>query len=76
MGIILKNAPVNVYHFIGMVEHYYNILRQVYFIIIIEISDIQTNLKHQIFFKAMNNLVSLHGQVSTLLVFGAETKII
>lgn len=44
MGIIIKNVLVEVYHFIGMIEHYYGSLQQVYLIIITEIPDIKTDL--------------------------------
>lgn len=36
MGIIVKNASVEIHHSIGMVEHYHGPLRRVYSIIITE----------------------------------------
>lgn len=44
IGIILKNALVEAYHSIGMVEHYHEPLRQVYSIIIIKIRGIRPDL--------------------------------
>lgn len=44
IGIIIKNAPVEAYHSIEMIEHYYGLLKQVYSIITAEIPSIEPNL--------------------------------
>ena len=44
MGIIVKNAPIEAYHFIGMVERYHKPLQRVYSIITTEIPGIKNNL--------------------------------
>lgn len=74
MGIIMKNAPVETYHSISLVEHYYGSLYWVYSIIITEIPSIKPNLVLQIFLNAINNLASPNRQVPTLLVFSAYPK--
>lgn len=71
MGIIVKNALIEVYHSISMVEYYHRPLRQVYSIITIKILAIKPDSAFQIFFKAINNSIGPNGRVCTLLVFGA-----
>lgn len=44
MGIIYKNISVETYHFVGIVKHYYRLLRQIYSIITIKIPGIELNL--------------------------------
>ena len=74
MGIIVKNAPVEAHHSIGMVERSYGPLRQVYSIITTKIPGIEPESALQMSFKAINNLLGPNGLVSTLLVFGAYPK--
>ena len=74
IGIIIKNAPVETHHSIGMVERYHGPLRQVYSIITTEIPGIKPELALQISFKAINDSVGPNGLVSTRLVFGAYPK--
>lgn len=74
MGIIIINAPVEVYHSIGMVKCYYGPLQQVYSIISTKISNIKFNLALQMFSKTINNLISSNKLVLTLLVFGIYPK--
>ena len=74
MGIIVKNAPVDVHHSISMVERYHGPLRRVYSIIITKIPGIKADLTLQMFFKAINNSVGPNGLVSTLLVFGTYPR--
>lgn len=57
-----------------MIEHYYRFLQQVYFIINIKILSIELNLAFEMFFKAINNLMSLYKPVFTLLAFGVYLK--
>ena len=74
MGIIVKNAPVEAHHSIGMVERYHGPLRRVYSIIITEIPGIEADLALQMSFKAINDSVGPNGLVPTLLVFGAYPR--
>lgn len=75
MGIIIKNALVEAHHSIGMVERYHRPLRRVYLIVTKNIFGIKPDLVLQISFKAINDSVGLNGLVSTLLVFGAYSRI-
>lgn len=52
-----------------MIKHYYELLEQVYSIIIIKFLVIQSDLLLQMSFKAINNLVDPNRLVSILLVF-------
>ena len=70
IGIIVKNALVETYHSMGIVEYYHRSLQYVYSIITTKILIIKPNLAFQRFFKAINNLVSVSGLVFTLFVFG------
>ena len=74
MGIIVKNAPVEAHHSIGMVERYHEPLRRVYSIISNEIPGIKPNLALQMSFKTINDSVGPNGLVPTLLVFGAYPR--
>lgn len=76
IGIIVKNALIKTYYFIGMVKRYYRPLRQVYFIITTEISGIEPDLVLQMFFIAINDSVDSNGLISTFLVFDVYSKII
>lgn len=40
IGIIIKNALIEVYYFISIIEYYYRLLHLVYFIIITKIPSI------------------------------------
>lgn len=70
----MKNALIEIHHFIGIIKCYHRLLRQVYSIIITEILSIQSNLALQMSFKAINNLIGLNKLVSTLLVFNTYLK--
>ena len=74
MGIIVKNAPVEAHHSIGMVERYHGPLRRVYSIISTEIPGIEPDLALQMSFKTINDSVGPNGLVPTLLVFGAYPR--
>ena len=74
MGIIVNNAPVEVHHSIGMVEHYHRPLHQVYSIIITKIPGIKSDSTPQMSFKAIINLVGPNGLVLTLLIFGIYSR--
>jgi hypothetical protein len=56
-------------------ERYYNLLRQVYQIIVIELPGIDRDIVLQIVFKTLNNTISLDSLVPTLLVFGVYPRI-
>lgn len=75
MGIIVKNALVEIHHYISVIKRYHGSLRQVYSIITIKIPGIESDLALQMFFKAINNVMSSHWLVSTLLIFGAYPMI-
>ena len=75
MGIIIKNAPLEVHYSIDMVEYYHVPLQQVYSIIIIKIPGIEANLAPQMSFKDINNSVGPNGLVTSLLVFSAYPKV-
>lgn len=70
MGIIIKNLPIEIYHFIGIVEHYHGHLQRVYTILITQILGIYLNLALQMSLKAIKNLLSFYGLVFSILVFG------
>ena len=74
MDIIVKNALVEAYYSIGIVERYHGLLQRVYSIISTEIPSIKPDLALKMFFKTINNSVSPHGLVPTLLVFGAYPR--
>ena len=74
MGIIVKNAPVEAHHPIGMVERYHGPLCRVYSIITTEIPGIEPDSALQISFKSINNSVGPNGLVFILLVFDAYPK--
>lgn len=74
--IIVKNAPVEAYHSVEMIEKYHESLRRVYFIIITEIPGIELNFAFQMSFKAMNNLIRLNELVYYSLLLAAYCKII
>ena len=74
IGIIVKNAPVEAHHSIGMVEYYHGPLRRVYSIITTEIPGIEPDSALQMSFKAINDSVGPNGLVPTLLVFGAYPR--
>lgn len=74
MGIIVKNAPIEAHHSIGMVEWYHGHLWQVYFIITTEIPSMEPGMVLQMSLKVINNLVDPNRLVPTLLVFAAYLK--
>ena len=75
MGIIIKNAPIETHHFIGIVKRYHGPLQQVYSIITTKILGIEPELAFLMSFKAINNLVGPNGLVLTLLVFDVYPRI-
>lgn len=76
MKIIIKNASIEAYYFIGIVKCYYGFLQQVYSIFTIKIPGLEPNLVFQISFKAINNSIGLNELISTLLVFSTYPKMI
>jgi hypothetical protein len=61
---------------VGIVERYYRLIRQAYFIIINKILDISKNIALQIAFKAINNIARPNSIILTLLVYSAYSRII
>ena len=74
MGIMMKNVSVKIHHFIDQIEKYHELFRKIYFIIISEIFDIDSNQNLQMTFKTINDSVESHDLVSTLLVFDAYSR--
>lgn len=74
MGIIVKNAPVEAHHSIGLVERYHGPLRRVCSIITTEILDIKPDLVLQMSLKVINNSADPNELVPTLLVFDAYPR--
>ena len=74
MRIIIRNAPLEAHHSIGMVKRYHGSLRQIYSTITTEIPVIKSEFALQMSFKAINDSVGLNGLVLTLLVFGAYSR--
>ena len=71
---IVKNALIELNHFIGIVKGYYGPLQQVYLIFTSELPDFKPGLALHMSFKAINNLVSLNKLVSTLLISDVYSK--
>ena len=69
MEIIVKNVFVKIHYSIDLIECYYESLRHVYIIIIIEIFKINADLILQMSFKIFNNSIKSNDFVFTLLVF-------
>lgn len=74
MNIIVNNTPVETYHPIDMIEHYYRPLKQIYSIITTKILSIELELTFQMFFKAINDSVGSNKLVPTLLVFSTYPR--
>jgi hypothetical protein len=60
---------------VGIVERYYRLIRQAYFIIIAKILDISKDIALQMAFKAINDIARLNSIVLTLLVYSAYLQI-
>jgi hypothetical protein len=75
IDIHTKVILVETYNSISIIERYYNPLRQVYQIIVVELPGIDRNIVLQIVFKALNDTISPDGLVPTLLVFGIYPRI-
>ena len=71
LEIIIKSVLVKSHNSIKMVERYYGLLWQAYYIIMTEIPKISKEIALQMAFKAINNTAGLEGLVPILLVFGA-----
>jgi hypothetical protein len=76
MSIIIKNVLVETHHSIEMIERYHELLRRVYSIIIVEISNINLELTLQMTFKTINDSIDLNELVSTLLIFNVYSRMI
>ncbi len=74
MEIIVKIVSIEAHNFVEIVKRYHNPIRQAYYIILVEIKDIDLNMALQIAFKAINDIASLNGLILTLLVYGAYSK--
>jgi hypothetical protein len=76
MSIIIKNVLVEAHHSIEMIVRYHELLRRVYSIIVVEISDINFELILQMTFKAINDSIDSNKLVSTLLIFDVYSRMI
>jgi hypothetical protein len=76
MSIRVNIVSIETHHSIDMIERYHGPLRRVYAIIIAEISNIDSNSILQMTFKALNDSTEPNDLISTLLVFGAYSRMI
>jgi hypothetical protein len=60
---------------VGIVERYYRLIRQAYFIIIAKIPNISKDIALQMAFKAINDIIGPNRLVLTLLVYSAYLRI-
>ena len=67
----MKVVLVEAYNFVGIVKRYHGLVRRAYYIIVIEIKDINRDIALQMAFKAINDLAGLDGLVPTFLVYSA-----
>lgn len=74
MKIVVKNTLIEIHDFLSMIKYYHRPLWQVCSIINTVILDIKPNLTLQIFFKVINDLVSLNKLVFILLVMSIYSK--
>ena len=74
MKIIVKNVFIKIHHLINLIECYYESLRHVYIIIIIEIFKINVDLVLQMSFKVLNDSIKSNDFVFTLLVFNLYSR--
>jgi hypothetical protein len=66
----VKIVLIEAYYSIGIVEHYYGLIRRAYLIIIAKVKGITKEIVLQIAFKALNNTTGISGIVPILLVYG------
>jgi hypothetical protein len=76
MRIIVKIVSIEAHHSIEMMKRYHEVLRRVYSIISIEISEIDSELALQMTFKVINDSIELNDLISTLLIFEAYSRMI
>ena len=74
MNIMMKNVFVEIHHFIDQIEKYHEFFRRIYLIIISKIFGIDSNQNLQMTFKTINDSVESHDLMSTLLIFGAYSR--
>ena len=74
MKIMMKNVSVETHHSIDQIERYHGPLRRVYLIIASKILEIDPNLELQMTLKTVNDSIESHELVSTLLMFGAYSR--
>jgi hypothetical protein len=76
MGIKVKIILVEAYNLIGIMEHYYSLVRQAFSIISTEVQDIGNDIALQITFKAINDITRLNGLMLMLLVYSALPRMV
>ena len=76
MTIIIKAVPVKAHWSIGIVERFHPVLRRAYKVIMKNLAEmkISKKLRLQMTIKTVHDIASSNGLVSTLLVFGAYSR--
>ncbi len=76
MSIEVKTISIETHHSVEMIERYHESLRQVYSIIVTEISDIDSDSVLQMSFKTLNDSIKFDDLILTLLIFDAYSRMI
>jgi hypothetical protein len=71
----MKTISVEAHHSIEMIKRYHKSLRQIYSIIVIEISDTDSDSVLQMSFKALNDSIESDDLISTLLIVETYLRI-
>jgi hypothetical protein len=71
----VKIIPIEAHNSIGIIKHYYGLVRHAYLIIIAKIKGISKEIALQMAFKALNNTAGISRIVLTLLVYGALPRL-
>ncbi len=76
MSIKINTVSIEAHHSIEMIARYHDLLRRVHAIIIVEISNIDSNSTLQMTFKALSNSIDSNDLMLILLVFDAYFRMI
>jgi hypothetical protein len=76
MRITIKRVSIETHHSIEMMKRYHDLLRRVYAIITIEISNTDLEIALQMTFKVINDSIELDELIFILLVFEAYSRMI
>jgi hypothetical protein len=69
-------VPIKAYNLVKIVKRYYSPLYYIYYIITVELLDINKYIALQIAFKVINNSIGPNSLIPTLLVFGVYLYIV